>query len=666
MASETAENSAMESGSSQQQSNSGGRSKLVQRLLMSAGNLPQFLNDLLNTMAVVVAGTEAAAFVIEPTAPSQDPQAEGVEADAAKMGMILRPVAHLRPDDSNAEIRQAALLAFQEIVLPCVQQGKDGAVEVGTPDTGEPQYCLVTLLRSEQNIVAVTAVITRARDIERARQRLTSMQLVAGYFEMFQLRRNAIEARSVAQNHQNVLQLATAVSNAEGFDAAAMNLCNELASRTGASRVALGWVKNKRNVKLKALSHTEKFDKKQELIVQLEKAMEECFDQEEPVKFEFDGQRSENVTRMAENLSRAQGGNSVITLPLRRKDEIYGVLLLEFAPPAKLPDSVVDALIVAVDILTPQLMDRHDNDRWLVVKAGHSIKHVAGLTVGPKHMLAKLVISLLIVALLAVVFFKPMYHVNAPFTLAAIGKIPISIPNDGILFTIEKNPETNKTYMAGDSVKAGAVLARMKTDELEKRMLSALSKKAEAHATAESWRTRTKNDPSALAQWQRYTAEEKSAQAEIDLLKLQMDQAELKSPVDAVIIKADDLDSKPGSSVKRGDVLMELARDSKLRVELSVNEKDHNELIMGQIGTITALSKTDQEFKIKIMRIVPQGEAMEQDNFFRVYAVFDEPQGKWMTPGMKGEAKIEIEKRRLGWIWTHRLVDFVKMKLWQL
>src|SRR6185437_4027918 len=108
--------------------------------------------------------------------------------------MVLRPIAHLRPDDSNQEIRVAAIKAFQEIIGPCVQQGKDGAIEVGAPDAGEPQYCLVTLLRSEANIVAVAAVITRARDVERARQRLTSMQLVAGYFELFQLRRGAIEA----------------------------------------------------------------------------------------------------------------------------------------------------------------------------------------------------------------------------------------------------------------------------------------------------------------------------------------------------------------------------------------------------------------------------------------------------------------------------------------
>ena len=100
-----------------------------------------------------------------------------------------------------------------------------------------------------------------------------------------------------------------------------MNLCNELATRTGASRVSLGWVKGD-NIKVKALSHTEQFDKKQELIVQLQRVMEECLDQDELVQFDPDGKSSENVTREAPALSRTQGGHAVLSLPLRRKAEI--------------------------------------------------------------------------------------------------------------------------------------------------------------------------------------------------------------------------------------------------------------------------------------------------------------------------------------------------------
>ena len=137
----------------------------MQRLL-EANNLPAFINDLLTTQAVTVAGTEAAGFIIE----------------RAEEAVALRPIAHIRPDNSSAETRAAAIKAFSDLVRPCVEQDKDGAIEVGTPnDAAETQFCLVTLLRNEGEVVAVSAVVTRcierracpaAADVDAARRRL--------------------------------------------------------------------------------------------------------------------------------------------------------------------------------------------------------------------------------------------------------------------------------------------------------------------------------------------------------------------------------------------------------------------------------------------------------------------------------------------------------------
>src|SRR5687767_13868265 len=95
------------SGSESQQSQQGrapgaARTQLVQRLMDSAANLPAFIHDLLTQQAIMVAGTEASAFLLERTAP--DPQ-----KPEAGPGVSLRPVAHIRPDNSAAETRAAAL-----------------------------------------------------------------------------------------------------------------------------------------------------------------------------------------------------------------------------------------------------------------------------------------------------------------------------------------------------------------------------------------------------------------------------------------------------------------------------------------------------------------------------------------------------------------------------
>ena len=106
------------------------RSKLVQRLLATSSNLPAFVNDLIHAQAVHVAGTEAAAFLIE-----RNVGPDGNPPDGQPL-FSLRPIAHIRPDNSSTDARAAALQAFMELIRPCIEQGKDGALEVGGAGVG--------------------------------------------------------------------------------------------------------------------------------------------------------------------------------------------------------------------------------------------------------------------------------------------------------------------------------------------------------------------------------------------------------------------------------------------------------------------------------------------------------------------------------------------------
>jgi multidrug resistance efflux pump len=617
----------------------------VQRLLDASENLPTFLNDLLTTQAVVVAGTEAAAFLVER-------QGENVG---------LRPIAHIRPDDSDAETRAAAVRAFQNIMQPCVVQSKDGAIEIGSPDGGDAQYCLVTVLRNEGEVVAVSGVVTRCRDMERAKQRLTSMQLVAGYFELFALRRYVEQSRQIADQHQHVLQYAGAVGTAEGFESSAMNLCNETATRTGATRVSLGWIKGKQ-IKVRALSHTEKFDKKQELVVQLQKVMEECLDQEELVKYDPEGTCSQNVTRAAQELSRAQADNIVLSVPLRRRDEIVGVMALEFARGFKLDEQLEAGIGVATELLAPQLYDRYENDRYIWVKIGHTIRDWARLAVGPKHMAAKLIIACGIALLCFVVMFKPMYRVRASVVLAALERRSICAPYEGTLEEVFLRP--------GQPVKKDQEIARLRTTDLEVKLAAAEAQVRTKLITADKARKEGKIADQRIAE-----AEAREATAQANLLKYYIDQAKLKSPIDGVLLKGDLFDRK-GAPVKQGDALFEIAQaDAQhperiaIEAEMQVSERDIQEVNAvafrnrPEDGELATTSFPNLDHKFRITRIVPNGEPRDGENVFKIYATIEDPAG-WMHPGLAGEARINIKNQPLYWWWTHRFTDWLKLKLW--
>jgi hypothetical protein len=613
-------------------------SGLVQHLLMAADSLPEFIKGLLKTQAITVAGTEAAAFLVE----ARKDQAEAT----------LRLIEHVRTDNSSAETRAAAVAAFQEIIKPVLAQAKEGgAIELQSNEGGsgvEPQFCLVTPLRREAMIVGVTAVITRCKDLGRARQRLLSMQLVAGYFDLYTLRRQSEQSQIVAQSHQHVLQLATAVATAEGFESAAMNLCNELATRTGATRVALGWIKGQ-DVQVKALSHTEQFDKRQELVKVLERTMEECIDQEEPVHFEPQGGGTQNVSRAAQELARAEGGNVVLTLPLRRRAEVVGAVTLEFPPTHKLSPQASTGLSVAVDLLAPQLFDRYQNDRWLITKVGLSAEELGKKIVGPQHTLAKTLVLAGAAAFIFICLYKPMYHVAAQFQFDAIDQRKLQVPFEGQIEDVFVLP--------GDPIKKGQKLLTMKTYDLQLQLNSAQDELRKSEAEYRKDVTQGKDADAEAAQ-----QEIEVARAKSEYYQEQIDRGVIRAPFDGVVLSGDLMDQR-NAAKKQGEELLVVGAGTGLRAKLSVSERDIQYLAIGQHGELAAQSLPTEKYPFTIDRIVPMGETKEGDNTFTVYGHLDGTSPDW-RPGVQGEARVDIERRPLIWIWTHRFFDYLKFKLW--
>ncbi len=624
------------------------RLKIVQRLLAAGDNLPAFLQDLLNTQAMVVAGTEAAAFMVE----------------RQQAGMKLVPVVHMRPDQASDDVRKKAIEAFVLILMPCVEQNREGAFEVGAPDdSGEVQYCLATVLRADAQAVGVTAVITRCRGLDRARQRLASMELVAGYFEIYHMRRGAEQARQVASSHQGVLQLVGAVATVDGFEAACKNICNELATRTGAARVALGWAKGKeskgRTIKVIALSHTDKFDKRQELLVSTKRVMEECLDQDQIVHYDPAGGGTDTVSRDATAYSRENGNCVLVSVPLRRMGTVVGVLMLEYAADKKPDQNAATMVSLTGDVLTPQLYDRYENDRNIAVKVGHSIKSFGEKTIGEKYMLAKIITVSVIIALLVLFLVRPVYRVSAPFSFSSVDRRTIAAPAQGFLGEVGKVDGVE--IRPGMRVKQGQILVRMDTTEME-------LQKADAQTRANAYQKEADQklkEGNKVAEAMIALKQRDAAQAEADLWAWRIDQAIIRAPFDGEVLRGD-LRERQGAPVKEGEPLFEIGSTRALEVELNVKDKDIQYIKVGQEGEVATNSDPGSSYKFKVTRIVPLGEPKESQNVFRVYGELQDKDVPAWKPGMTGEAKVKTQPATLIWIWTHPLTDWIRLKMWGL
>ena len=123
---------------------------------------------------------------------------------------------------------------------------------------------------------------------------------------------------------------------------------------------------------------------------------------------------------------------------------------------------------------------------------------------------------------------------------------------------------------------------------------------------------------------------------------------------------------KRGSAVKVGEQLFEVAPLSGLQAKLTVEERDIQDVMKvasAGTGRLATTSVPWDKHAFTIDRVVPQGEAKEGANTFKVYCNLEDANATWL-PGQAGEARVDIEKRPLIRHWTGRLIDFLRLKLW--
>jgi hypothetical protein len=128
-------------------------------------------------------------------------------------------------------------------------------------------------------------------------------------------------------------------------------------------------------------------------------------------------------------------------------------------------------------------------------------------------------------------------------------------------------------------------------------------------------------------------------------------------------VVSEDLKQQIGAPVKTGDIMFEIASIDTLRAVLYVPESSIARVMPAQTGELASVGHPDQKVGFVVERINPIAEVIDQQNVFRVRARLDEHR-EWMRPGMEGEAKIAAGEKSYLWIASHRLVDWLRLKLW--
>ncbi|MEJ2175230.1 MAG: efflux RND transporter periplasmic adaptor subunit [bacterium] len=392
------------------------------------------------------------------------------------------------------------------------------------------------------------------------------------------------------------------------------------------------------------------FEPRANLMRAIERAMEESVDQEAVVVYPPESDEQPVVARAHEALLAESEAGSAATFPLVNGDSIVGALTFERAAGHRFELPTLEVCEAVASIAGPVVELKQANEASLPVHAARSARGFWDRLFGPGYPGYKLT-AIGVIALAAfLAIAEGTFRVSADSMVEGVVQRALTAPINGFVKAA--------SLRAGDHVREGQVIAQLDDRELRLERAKLLSQRAQlAQQYREAMGKRER------AQVRIVSAQIEQAEAQLALIAEQLGRTTLAAPFDGVIVRGD-LSQSLGSPVERGEVLFEVAPLDDYRVVLQVDERDIGHVAEGQRGELTVTSMPGERFALQIRRITPVNTAKDGRNLFRVEAVLEAGAGSRLRPGMEGVGKIEIEQRKLVWIWTHGLTDWVRLKLW--
>lgn len=480
-----------------------------------------------------------------------------------------------------------------------------------------------------------------------ARDAAAKLELSSALMSVYGLRLSWQRRQADFARLRSAMEALSAVNDQDRAVGSSMAFCNELATAWAADRVSLGLLRG-RCVRVVAMSHTEKFRRRTEVVQEVEGVMEECLDQDSEIVVPAP-EGGAAVCRAATQYAARVGPAAVLSLPLRLGGEVVGVVTLERPADRPFTQEEVEALRLTCDLCARRVVELQDRDRWFGARWAAGARKLLAALLGPRHTWAKVAAVLLAGVAAFLIFAKGEYQAEGSFVLEPARKQIIQPPFDGQLQRVEVD--------VGAVVREGQLLAEMDTTDLRGRLAEVQAQLAVARIDADKARGEGKQADVKIA-----LAQADQASAQIALLEYHIDQARIVAPFAGRILSGD-WKHQFRPPVKTDQTLFELAPTEGMRAELSVPEDQIAEVAEKSTGELATASYPQRRIGFVVERIEPLARVEGTQNVFRVRVRLDETP-EWLRPGMEGVARVDLGRRAYGWLWTRRLANWVRMKLW--
>jgi hypothetical protein len=447
------------------------------------------------------------------------------------------------------------------------------------------------------------------------------------------------------------LDYSAEIMRMDDFIAAALSLTNGAVSKLNLEFAALCWVEND-SCRVKAINHLNQFDRDTDQVGNIEDAALEAveFNHEliwpAPENSFYEGQLF-GIQKLANEHAFA----SVAAIPMRSPEGGISAVLVVATKSRAIPFSVVAQLQIALDLIQPRMQELYLKHRhWFAKKKIRAIELLTEL-LGPELVFGKAtaIVAFLLLILSNIITWT--YHIDASTELVTDSTRALSAQFDGRIDQVFAS--------TGDVVDSGKVLAILDTRELKQQQIELTSDVAKFEA--ELRKARASN---VLVDVEIFQAKLDEVNAKLNQINQSIAQSASIAPFQGVVVEGERRELL-GAPVRRGDKIFRIAKTENLYLSLLVSEKEIKDVHIGSTGIFSLLSRPDQDVKFTVSSIIPMAQVKGQDgNHFQIKAKIEQPSENWWRPGMTGLAKVDAGSRRIFWLLTHKIVDYLRMKLW--
>lgn len=559
--------------------------------------------------------------------------AQGAFSVAAVWPDLRRDLQYLSP------VAQRALEAREGVVAAPGGEGppgSDGLAHVGYPIEVAGELCGAVVFDLGPGPLA--DLQTALRDIHWGAAWLTD------HFRQLALaEREAELARSSLFNEA----MATAMQHIQ-LQPSALSVVNELAQRLRCDRVSVGFERAGQVTPL-VMSNTATFDRRSDLVRWIGEAMDEVLDLGVAVQVPVPA--DEPLGALAHTDSARQlGVQAMLSVPVRDQGQTIGVLTMErIAGPAFSEAEARQAAAVAV-LLGPYWGLQRANERGGLARLGEAARSRMREFTGPQHPGLKLAALLGVAVLAFIALWHTEHRISARTVVEGSTQIAAVAPFEGFI--------AEGLVRAGDTVRKGQPMARLDDRDLR---LERSKWSAEREQLQRRYQVaQSQADRGAMGV---LAAQVNQADAQLALVEERLTRTTLVAPFDGVVVSGD-LSQQIGSPLETGQTLFEVAPLQGYRVMMQVDDRDIAGLALGQRGELVLSGLPDRKLPLSVKRITPVSTQQDGHNVFAVEATIDGPAVAALRPGMQGIGKVTVGERSLLWIWTHGLVDWLRLTLW--